>query len=136
MIQKLAKAWAFIARIKGFVPVQLPTGAKAFDAFCESILSSYDLPRLPSYKHSIATMIMHLGPTVSHKAPYFFAKSVRKAMANQTAYDAMQRIKEEEKKLKTGEATPETEKMPEPLSNSKVQEASNPLVSSTKGVGI
>lgn len=43
-------------------------------------------------------MIMHLGSQTTFKSKYFFAKSIRKAMANQVAYEKIQEIKEEEKK--------------------------------------
>ncbi|MBK8455593.1 MAG: hypothetical protein IPL34_20145 [Thiofilum sp.] len=78
-------------------PVKLPTGATAFSAFCSRILSTHGLPDMPSYHHAIASMVMNLSPQTDRKAPYFFVKAVRKAMANQTAYDAIQKIREEEK---------------------------------------
>lgn len=53
---------------------------------------------MPSYRHAIATMIMHLGPTTSRKSNYYFASSIRKAMANQIAYQVIQDLKADEEK--------------------------------------
>lgn len=83
--------------ISGFFPHALPRGRNQFEAFCGNIFFAYDLPDFPSYRHSVATMIMHLDPTHHRKAPYFFAKSIKKAMANQVAYEMIQEIKEAEK---------------------------------------
>lgn len=105
----------------GFLPSKLPVGLDQFESYCSSIFETYSLPDLPSYRNAIATMIMHLAPTSFYKPKFYFAKSVKKAMANQTAYEVIQRIRDEEKKkeqealelkqkevtIPTGEATPE-----------------------------
>lgn len=80
------------------VPTKLPIGLKEFDEYCVSIFKTYDLPDLPSYRNAIATMIMHIPPTVFYKPKHFFGVSVKKAMANQTAYEIIQQIREDEKK--------------------------------------
>lgn len=67
-----------------------------FETFCDSIFFTYDLPDLPSYRHAIASMIMHLGPTVAVKPKRFFALSVLKAMSNQIAYENIQKLKKQE----------------------------------------
>lgn len=82
-------------KLTGFFPSKLPTGAQAFDGFCDSVFSTYTLPDLPSYRGAIATMILHLGPTTSYKPKFYFAKSVRKAQANQVAYEKLQELKEQ-----------------------------------------
>lgn len=84
-------------RCKGFISQDLPTsGMKELDQYCEMIFFTYNLPDLPSYRQAICSMIMHLSPTVHAKAPYFFAKSVKKAMANQIAYEKIQKLKKDE----------------------------------------
>ena len=109
--------------LRGFFPQKLPTGVLEFNQFCSNILDTYNLPHLPSYKHALASMIMHLGPTTLYKSPWFFAVSVKKSMANQTAYEMIQQIKEEaelkakeeklkqEELLKSGEGAPELEQV-------------------------
>lgn len=82
--------------IKAQFPSKLPIGAKEFDDFATSILQTYNLPDLPSYRHAIATMIMHLPTTTAYKSKAFFATSVLKAMANQVAYAKIQEIKDAE----------------------------------------
>lgn len=66
------------------------------DAFIASVLDTYDLPSLPGYQQAIATMIMHLGPLETHKSKIYFARSIRKAAANQIAYEKIQQLKKEE----------------------------------------
>jgi len=77
--------------------VQLPVGLSEFNAFCETIFTKYSLPDMPSYRNAVATMIMHLPQTEDKAALSFFAKSIRKAMANQVAYEVIQQIREDEK---------------------------------------
>jgi hypothetical protein len=92
----------------------LPTTLEGFHQFADSIFEDYELPNLPSYRHAIATMIMHLDPTVIEVERSYFAKSIKKAMANQIAYDVIQTIKKEEaeklaqEKLAQEQATNET----------------------------
>jgi hypothetical protein len=91
----------------------LPIGMEAFDAWCEKIFTLYKLPDNPSYRHAIATMIMHLGPT-KDKAPLsYFAKSVRKAMSNQIAHFKMKEINEARDKQDQLEATTKEESLSE-----------------------
>jgi hypothetical protein len=78
-------------------PSKLPVGMKDFNAFADSIFETYGLPKEPSYYHTIATMIMHLGPTTAYKSKRFFAFSIIKAMANQIAYGKIQELKEKQK---------------------------------------
>ena len=95
------KTW-FIFTAKRFAalfPSKLPTkGAAELDVFCASIFDLYGIPDMPSYRHAIATMIMHLGPQADRKSKSFFARSVKKAMANQIAYELIDHLRKEEKK--------------------------------------
>jgi hypothetical protein len=113
---KLQQIKLKLQRLFGFVPVKLPVGLAEFNKFYEHLISVYNLPDLPSYRQAVATMIMHLPPTISKKAPVFFAASIKKAMANQVAYDVIQAIRESEKTK--DEATPAgSDSSNEPVSN-------------------
>lgn len=83
--------------IKGIFKHKLPTGATEFDSFCERVLSYYDLPNMRSYKEAIAHMIQHLDPLTTKAPLTFFAKSIKKAQANQAAFHALQKFKDEAK---------------------------------------
>lgn len=96
-------------RLTGLLPSQLPMGMQDLDRFCISIFNTYDLPDMPSYRHAIATMIMHLGPTQSRAAKKYFAISIKKAMSNQVAYELILKIKEDEKQTKEVTTAPATE---------------------------
>lgn len=95
-----------VNRLKGLVPHKLPVGMTEFDKFTDFIFTTYDLPDLPSYKHAIAAQVMHLGPQVNYVAPRTFAKSIRKAMANQIAYEVIEKIRLEEKAKQEAESAP------------------------------
>lgn len=85
----------------------LPMGRQAFEEWANRIMSGALVPHgdLPgddyllreSQKHAIASMIMHLGPTESHKPDAYFIHGLRKAAANQVAYVMMQEIQAEQK---------------------------------------
>lgn len=82
----------------GAVPSKLPRGIEEFDEYCRSIFELYDLPDLPNYRLAIASIIMHLGPTVTRSPKLFFAKSIHKADTNEAAFEAIQKLKEEDKR--------------------------------------
>lgn len=85
-----------IPHLKGLLPSRLPVGVTEFENWSKDIFDTYGLPNLPSYQQALASMIMHLGPTVDRKPKYYFAKAVRKAQANQIAYEQIQKLKKAE----------------------------------------
>jgi hypothetical protein len=102
----------YAQKLLGLFPAPLPKGASEFDSFCKKVLSTYSLPDEPSYRHTIATMILQLSPTTATKSPHYFAVSVRKAMSNQVAYNAIQMIREEEKQKESAEKASRDEAIP------------------------
>ncbi len=78
---------------RGFFPSALPVGVDQFNGFADSIFDLYGLPNLPSYKHAIASIVMHLGPTTAYKSKFFFSLTIKKSMANQIAYEVIQSLK-------------------------------------------
>jgi len=96
MITKM-KNYAFYLR--GFFPKKLPVGKTELETYCDQLFSTYNIPKNNSHKHAFCTMVMNLGPTVFYKAPFYFALAMRKAQANQVAYDMLMVLREEEKKL-------------------------------------
>lgn len=93
----------------GLMPRRLPIGRAEFDLFCERLFWTYDIPRLDSYRQAVATMIMHLSPTTDKKAPLYFAKSIKKAQANEVAYHVIQEFKEKFKKEEQKQVEAKTE---------------------------
>lgn len=89
----------------------LPMGSQEFDAWAQRILSGSLLPCTDreSMIFALASMIMHLGPTESHKPDAFFIHSLRKSACNQIAHakateiklahEARKKIEEEKAKL-------------------------------------
>lgn len=71
----------------------LPTGRADFDEWSDRIISGALLPGgkedaeifLDSQKFALANMLLHLGPTESHKPDAFFIHSLRKFAVNQVA---------------------------------------------------
>lgn len=82
-------------KVLGLFPRKLPRGVSEFDAFARAVFGAYDVPNGPSYEQAIASMIMHLGPLVTSKSPYFFARSIRKSQANQVSFEIIQRCKKQ-----------------------------------------
>lgn len=93
LMSKIAKKLTFVRYL---FPSKLPIGVIEWEKFCTSIFKAYDLPDLPSYRNAIATMIMHIPPTIFYKPKHFFGVAVKKAMSNQTAYEIIQQIREAE----------------------------------------
>ena len=86
-----------LKQLSGYLPTDLPVGMTDLENFSTDIFKTYDIPDKRSYRHAVATMIMHLGPQTNKVPKMYFVKSIRKAMANQIAFEKIQAIKEEEK---------------------------------------
>lgn len=79
-------------------PRPLPLGAEEFEIWSDRIISGSLLPADPkSMKFSLANMIMHLGPTESHKPDAYFIHSLLKAASNQVAHAHISIVQAEEK---------------------------------------
>lgn len=79
-------------------PRALPMGRTAFDEWSDRIISGALIPGgeedkeafYDSQKFALADLLLHLGPTESHKPDAFFIHSLRKFAVNQVA-DAIRR---------------------------------------------
>jgi hypothetical protein len=89
-------------------PRPLPMGRKEFDEWSDRCISGALLPGgkedpkvfTESQKFALANMLMHLGPTESHKPDAFFIHSLRKFAINQVA-DAVRKELHEAAKART-----------------------------------
>lgn len=95
---KLIKTYNYFA---GFFPSRLPVGMTEFDAWAEKIASTYQLPTkdLESVKFTLASIVIHLGPSDDKKPNWFFVKQLRAASAKQIAGAAFYEIKQKQKLL-------------------------------------
>lgn len=82
-------------QLRQVYPSKLPITVDELNLMIKDVLLANDLPDNPSYHHAIATAIMHLDPLTTRKQKRFFAKSVRKSISNQVAFDKMQLLKQE-----------------------------------------
>lgn len=95
----------------GALPKKLPTTAAQFNDYFSLLVDTYGVPCLPSYRQTFATMIMHLDQTKAHKSPSFFAKAIKKAQANQVAYEVIDEIRRSDAESKKATVTALTEQM-------------------------
>lgn len=87
----------------------LPQGATEFEEWSDRIISgSLITADTMSLKYALANMIMHLGPTESHKEDAFFIHQLKKSAANQVAHAKIEQYKAEyaEKAKKASEEYP------------------------------
>lgn len=79
----------------GLFPTAIPTGTAEFDAWAQFIMDNYKMPTadVDSIKYALATMVMHLGPTVAYKPRYYFALALRASAAKQVAGGVFMEIK-------------------------------------------
>lgn len=89
-----------------FEPKPLPMGRQAFEEWSNRIISGALIPMgadadpvefLESQKFALASLIMQLGPTESHKCDAHFIHSLRKAAINQVAHAIGSELKEASK---------------------------------------
>lgn len=85
----------------------LPIGRSQFTEWSDRIIKAACVEASErSLKFSLASMIMHLGPTEAFKEDAYFVLALRKAASTQTAHMMLQEIKEEqEREKKQAEAT-------------------------------
>lgn len=81
-------------------PRPLPMGRKDFEDWSDRILSGALIPGGEAdpetfqmcLKSALANMIIHLGPTESHKPDAFFIHQLRKSACNQVAFTVFQEL--------------------------------------------
>lgn len=67
-------------------PRALPMGRQEFEEWSDRIISGALLTAdIDSQKYTLANLLLHLGPTESHKPDMFFISSLRKFAVNQVA---------------------------------------------------
>lgn len=103
-MQQITKVYR---QLRGLFPSALPTGMAEFDAWVDSLMSTYALPtkNRDDVVFACGSMIMHGGPTVSRKPKYYFVLCLRAAAAKQIAGAAFYDIKTRQEKAKLAEAT-------------------------------
>jgi len=91
-------------------PRPLPMGREEFDVWSDRIISGTILTaEHSSQKFALANMLLHLGPTESHKPDAFFIHSLRKFAVNQIADTVRREISEEAKARLAAEEAPKPE---------------------------
>lgn len=84
-------------------PRALPMGRQEFEEWADRIISgALVTAEVSSQKYVLANMLLHLGPTESHKPDAFFIHSLRKFAVNQVA-DTIRRELFEAGKAKAAE---------------------------------
>ncbi len=86
-------------------PRPLPMGMKAFEEWSDRIISGALLPGgednpkvfIEDQKFALASMLMHLGPTESHKPDIYFIHALRKGAVNQIAHAVIMNTKAKQK---------------------------------------
>lgn len=78
-------------------PRPLPMGRAEFEEWSDRIISGSLVAGegeafIIGQKFALAQMIMHLGPTESHKPDAFFIHSLRKAAVNEVAYELISEV--------------------------------------------
>ncbi len=81
------------------VPTRLPQGMTEFDAYVDSIISTYDMPTADrdSVSYVIAATMMRFDPTTAYKSKVYFGLLLKAAAAKQIAGAKFADIRERQK---------------------------------------
>lgn len=113
IVQRLKKA---LVRLRGRYSSPLPQGMDEFNAWCDSIINSYELPtkEVDSIKFTLSTAIMHLKATDASVPKQYFVTIIKAAAAKQVAGACFTEIKERQKQiaLKQAEDTAKAQAAP------------------------
>ncbi len=96
LIKKVSKPFRLLVSL---FPTALPVGMTAFNAWADDIIDLYSFPNNDSIKFSLASMVMHLGPTTAFKPKFHFFLMVRSGMSKQIAAATFQEIKNKQEAL-------------------------------------
>lgn len=83
-----------VIRTRGMFPSQLPVGKTAYYAFADRLFYAYDLPKLPTYYQALAQMIGRSDQKRSTRTLQSLAHEVRKAQANEVAWNINEEFKQ------------------------------------------
>lgn len=97
--------------VAAFIPTPLPQNGLELESWLQSILEIAGLPNNDSFQQAVCTHLMHLGTTTAYKPKLFFILAIRKAVANQVAYERIDQIRQQSKK-DSSEKAPSTENTP------------------------
>jgi hypothetical protein len=101
-----------LKKLKGLLPSKLPIGATELDKFTTDIFETYGIPNLPTYKQAVCKMILHLGPQENRKSKSWFARSIAKAQANETAYAILEeQVREDARRQREEKQAAETARL-------------------------
>lgn len=104
----LNKIKKFAKQVRGLFPSALPTGLTAFNEWADDIAATYFMPTQDkdSIKFSLASIVMHLGPTAAYRSKFYFALVLHAGAAKQVAGAAFYEIKtkQQEAERKAAEA--------------------------------
>lgn len=104
----------------------LPMGKNHYEEWSERIISGSLIPHekeheeafQESQKFALASMLLHIGPTESHKPDAHFIHGLRVAAIKQTAHTMMMEIKEMRDKKEAAKILEELDKAKEELNDS------------------
>lgn len=83
-------------RLTQFIPTRLPITEEGLTKLMDDVIYLSDLPDTSDTRATVATCIMHLGPTTDYKSKRFFIKSIRKALINKIAFEKIKSLQAEE----------------------------------------
>ena len=89
-IQRLKQ---ILTMVMAYVPKRLPETPAAYTAWEQGILDAGGFPVNDSFRHAIATQVLHLTPSVHVKSQMFFVNNLRRSIANQVAFSVIQDTK-------------------------------------------
>lgn len=84
----------FLTKARAFFPSALPLTPADHTAWASEILELGGFPDNSSFRHALATMVMHLPQLTTYKSKVWFVWNLKRSIANQTAYQVMTDIKE------------------------------------------
>lgn len=84
---------AILTILLSYVPRRLPEFADQYAAWEAQICQVGNFPLNDSFRHAIATQVLHLPPHIHYKSQQYFINNLRRSMANQTAFGVIQDTK-------------------------------------------
>ncbi len=82
-----------LTKVMARVPRRLPETAAAYEKWEVEILAVGKFPQNDSFRHAIATQVLHLSPGVHFKSQMYFVNNLRRSITNQTAFQVIQDTK-------------------------------------------
>lgn len=82
-----------VKMLRALFATKLPETPAEHESWASEIIKLGKFPDNDSFRHALATQILHLPPNILKQSKMWFVKNLKRSIANQTAFQVIQQTK-------------------------------------------